>query len=131
MSAAIFFTGILLFAYEHAILGMPCFTHIPTELHMGCWTMPPVDSNHQSVVQALQKIEAFVANVKECDRLICDFVSSLMSQILTPLQMARCLVAAYPYWPDTLAISTYIAAAAGQHFSLKVDLILPHQGCVL
>ena len=65
-------------------------------------------------LQALQKIEAYVANMKECDRLICDFVSSLLSQILTPIQMARCLVAAYPHWPDTLAISTYIAAAAGK-----------------
>lgn len=59
-------------------------------------------------------MEAFGANVKECDRLICDFVSSLMSQILTPVQLARCIVSAYPYWPDTLAISTYIAAAAGK-----------------
>ena len=68
-------------------------------------------------MQALQKIEAYVANMKECDRLICDFVSSLLSQILTPIQMARCLVAAYPHWPDTLAISTYIAAAAGKQLT--------------
>lgn len=64
-------------------------------------------------MQALQKADALKLNVKECDRLICDFVSSLMSHILTPVQLARCLVSAYPYWPDTLVISTYIAAAAG------------------
>lgn len=64
-------------------------------------------------VQAMRKIEAYVANIKACDRLICDFVSSLLTQIFTPVQMARCIVATYPYWPDMLALSTYIAASEG------------------
>jgi hypothetical protein len=35
-------------------------------------------------------------------------------QILTGEQMAQCLVAGYPWWPDTLAIATCVAAEAGE-----------------
>ena len=35
-------------------------------------------------------------------------------QILSGEQMAQCLVAGYPWWPDTLAIATCVAAEAGE-----------------
>ena len=37
-----------------------------------------------------------------------------VSQILSGEQMAQCLVAGYPWWPDTLAIATCVAAEAGE-----------------
>ena len=70
------------------------------------------------IAQGLQRIEAYCANMKECDRLICDYVVTFHSQILQPAQFARCLVAAYPFWPDTLALGTYISADAGLTFSV-------------
>ena len=43
-----------------------------------------------------------------------DAFLSLRVQILTGEQMAQCLVAGYPWWPDTLAIATCVAAEVGE-----------------
>ena len=36
-----------------------------------------------------------------------------VSQIMTPVQNARCIVRAYPYIPDSAAIATCVAARCG------------------
>lgn len=34
-------------------------------------------------------------------------------QLITPLQLARLVVLSYPWFPDTLALTTWLAAEAG------------------
>lgn len=40
-------------------------------------------------------------------------ISGSVLQLLSPLQVARCLVQSYPWFPDTLALTTWLAAEAG------------------
>ena len=37
----------------------------------------------------------------------------MAAQLITPVQLTRCLVQSYPWFPDTLAMTTWLAAEAG------------------
>ena len=41
-------------------------------------------------------------------------------QLLTPVQVARCIVQGWPYTPDTLAICSWVAAEDGDAGALAV-----------
>ena len=51
----------------------------------------------------------------------CDINLSLILQVASPIQAARCLVQSFPWYPDTLCILTWIAAEAGD--AKAIDLL--------
>ena len=49
-----------------------------------------------------------------------DFVCCFLLQTLSPLQMARCVVRSFPWYPDIPAITTWIAAQHGDPEAQKL-----------
>ena len=62
-----------------------------------------------TLLTALQQVRCEVP-----ERSALSLFNGCALQILSGEQMAQCLVAGYPWWPDTLAIATCVAAEAGE-----------------
>ncbi|KAK9814490.1 hypothetical protein WJX72_006727 [[Myrmecia] bisecta] len=80
-------------------------------------------------LEAQESLEQLQANLKQEHLLITEFVSAVHSRILSPTQLARCLVQSYPRAPDTLAIATWVASACGEADSGAM-LVPPTSSCM-
>ncbi|KAK9917739.1 hypothetical protein WJX75_007649 [Coccomyxa subellipsoidea] len=64
-------------------------------------------------LKACELMDLLKKNLRQEHVLIHDFLSTFYTQTLTPLQMARCVVRSFPWYPDIPAITTWIAAQHG------------------
>ncbi|CAL8464934.1 g4469 [Coccomyxa elongata] len=64
-------------------------------------------------LRACELMDALKKNLRQEHVLIHDFLSTFYTQTLTPLQMARCVVRSFPWYPDIPAITIWIAAQQG------------------
>ncbi|EIE20548.1 hypothetical protein COCSUDRAFT_57694 [Coccomyxa subellipsoidea C-169] len=64
-------------------------------------------------LRACEQMDTLKKNLRQEHVLIHDFLSTFYTQTLTPLQMARCVVRSFPWYPDIPAITTWMAAQHG------------------
>ncbi|KAK9830041.1 hypothetical protein WJX72_009354 [[Myrmecia] bisecta] len=74
----------------------------------------------QQQVQTHESIEQLKKNYSEENLLFREFIAAFNNQVLSPMQMARCIVQSYPWYPDTLAILTWVAADVGDADALAL-----------
>ncbi|KAK9814332.1 hypothetical protein WJX72_004099 [[Myrmecia] bisecta] len=74
-----------------------------------------VGSRHTALqfLKAHDSIDRLKRNLREEHVLKLDWISTVFKHMLTPVQVARCMVQAYPWCPDTLAICSWVAAEDG------------------
>ncbi|KAK9790347.1 hypothetical protein WJX73_008573 [Symbiochloris irregularis] len=77
----------------------------------------------QNVTGRDKAIERFKANklldnlkhgLRQENLIIREFVSCMYQQVLTPVQVAKCMVQAYPWYPDCQGIANWVAAESGE-----------------
>eukprot|EP00891_Asterochloris_glomerata_P009777 jgi/Astpho2/9777/Aster-x1607 len=83
--------------------------------------MPSAIGARHSAIQFLktqENIDRLKRNMREEHVLKLDWISTLFKHMLSPTQVAKCIVQAYPYTPDTLAMCSWIAAEDGDQSAL-------------
>ncbi|KAK9859351.1 hypothetical protein WJX84_005629 [Apatococcus fuscideae] len=95
------------------------------ELHQVLMSSVPaaINARHTALqyLRASESLEKLRANLREEHNLKMDWTSTLFRHILTPVQCARCVVQAWPWSPDTLAICSWVAVEEGD--SGAIDLL--------
>lgn len=81
-----------------------------------------IGARHTAIryLQSHECIEKLKRNMREEHVLKLDWISTLFKHLLTPIQVARCIVQGWPYTPDTLAICSWVAAEDGDAGALAV-----------
>lgn len=81
-----------------------------------------IGARHTAIryLQSHECIEKLKRNMREEHVLKLDWISTLFKHLLTPVQVARCIVQGWPYTPDTLAICSWVAAEDGDAGALAV-----------
>ncbi|KAL3143404.1 hypothetical protein ABBQ38_002227 [Trebouxia sp. C0009 RCD-2024] len=81
-----------------------------------------IGSRHTAIryLQSHECIEKLKRNMREEHVLKLDWISTLFKHLLSPTQVARCIVQGWPYTPDTLAICSWVAAEDGDASALAV-----------
>lgn len=81
-----------------------------------------IGARHTAIryLQSHECVEKLKRNMREEHVLKLDWISTLFKHLLTPVQVARCIVQGWPYTPDTLAICSWVAAEDGDAGALAV-----------
>ncbi|KAK9808256.1 hypothetical protein WJX73_004087 [Symbiochloris irregularis] len=87
-----------------------------------------IGMHHTSIchLQAHEAIQQLRSSLWQEHILLLDFMSHIYREVFRPEQVALCFVHSYPYVPDVMAMSCWIAHANGDPHAL--DLLLPHAG---
>lgn len=64
----------------------------------------------RDLVKVHELSAALTNNLRDEHNTAVEFVGGLYKKVLTPMQLARCMVHSYPVYPDALALATCIAA---------------------
>ncbi|KAK9813763.1 hypothetical protein WJX73_007981 [Symbiochloris irregularis] len=96
---------------------LPQLVSARRDIHSGfAATIPSGLEGRDLAVQYLKAgelMDQLKKNLRQEHVLIHEFLSTFYAQKLNPIQMARCVVTAFPYYPDIPAITLWVAADYG------------------